>query len=185
MTVTAWSTQHEAERACTELAERYAPVTNLTFRAEESCVGNGWYVRVITDGSSSYLASGLEDVTGRLVFLRCQSCGELKDVHSHTQMLTECGKCWDCYFWSEKVGWITDPHYADRVARIDGHHYVISPEDGNRGMRGFGGQRFVIAFNDGRQVTTTNLWHQGEMPAFWRERLPDNARFVAAEVSHG
>lgn len=67
------------------------------------------------------------------------------------------------------------------VAVIDGEHYVIAPEDENRSFwsaRGFGGRKFVIRFFDGREVTTTNLWHQGTIPPKFRDQMPDNAEFV-------
>lgn len=41
--------------------------------------------------------------------------------------------------------------------------------------RGFGGQPWFIHFHDGRSVTTVSLWHFGDIPAEWREQLPDNA----------
>lgn len=67
---------------------------------------------------------------------------------------------------------------------MDGEHYLICDEKGSRGFRGFGGHRFDIEFFDGRRVSTTNLMHQGTVPAKWRERFPDNAQFVlVAEAS--
>jgi hypothetical protein len=67
---------------------------------------------------------------------------------------------------------------------IGSEHYLIGdgtdgcPEDG---FLGFGGRRFEIEFFDGRKVTTRDLWHQGVIPPKWRERYPDNARFVQPE----
>ncbi|MEV0149746.1 MULTISPECIES: hypothetical protein [unclassified Nonomuraea] len=67
---------------------------------------------------------------------------------------------------------------ADPTARVvvDGEHYTIGGDTG--GFRGFGGRRFGIEWFDGRKATTRNLWHQGTVPAEWRHRYPDNARFV-------
>lgn len=63
------------------------------------------------------------------------------------------------------------------VARIKGEHYMIGDEADK--FKGFGGQSFTIAFNDGREVTTTNLWHQGDIPAHWQKLgMTDNAKFV-------
>ncbi|TDD36107.1 hypothetical protein E1286_38740 [Nonomuraea terrae] len=64
---------------------------------------------------------------------------------------------------------------ADRVV-VDGEHYAIGGDTG--GFRGHGGRRFDIEWFDGRTATTRNLWHQGTVPAEWRHRYPDNARFV-------
>jgi hypothetical protein len=41
-----------------------------------------------------------------------------------------------------------------------------------------GGARSTIRFRDGRSVVTHNLWCQGEVPAHFREALPDNAEFI-------
>ncbi|MEV0994602.1 hypothetical protein [Nonomuraea sp. NPDC050202] len=63
---------------------------------------------------------------------------------------------------------------------VDGEHYYLCEETGSLRFRGFGGHRFHIEFFDGRRATTTNLMHQGRIPAKYRERFPDNARFVTA-----
>lgn len=59
-------------------------------------------------------------------------------------------------------------------------HYQIGPEDQSirRQWRGFHGDRYNIRFNDGRTVTSTNMWCQGAIPAQLRDDLPDNAEFV-------
>jgi hypothetical protein len=77
-------------------------------------------------------------------------------------------------YWEDQIS-----DTAGRVV-VDGEHYRIRPPmpDGLPGP-GFGGQRFVIRFFNGREVTTCNLWHQGTIPAQFRGRLPDNAHFTA------
>jgi hypothetical protein len=47
--------------------------------------------------------------------------------------------------------------------------------------KGFGGRKFIILFEDGRKVITTNLWSQGEIPKSFREDLPNNAKFIEDE----
>ena len=82
--------------------------------------------------------------------------------------------CFKCNFWIEKVDLVNHP---DSV-RVDGSHYWINPERLRPGaFRGFGGKQFIIIFNNGRRVTTTNLWHQGTIPPRFKDRLPDNAKF--------
>jgi hypothetical protein len=76
-------------------------------------------------------------------------------------------------FWIEKYNMRTEPD----VVRIDGKHYIIGEED-SRAMRGFDGRESKIKFFDGREVTTTNLWHQGEIPSAAEPWLPNNAEFV-------
>jgi hypothetical protein len=63
---------------------------------------------------------------------------------------------------------------------VKGCHYIIGAEKPTtpRSWRGFGGDRYHIRFNDGREVVSTNLWCQGPIPAQFREQLPDNAEFV-------
>ncbi|NUP15432.1 MAG: hypothetical protein HOZ81_04875 [Streptomyces sp.] len=74
---------------------------------------------------------------------------------------------------------------AKRVV-VDGNHYILGDDKPGDPFKGFGGSRFDIEFFDGRTVTTRDLWHQGVIPPKWRDRYPDNARFVTArEASHG
>jgi hypothetical protein len=62
---------------------------------------------------------------------------------------------------------------------IGGKHYRLGSEyEGSGAFKGHGGARFVIETADGTRVVTTNLWYQGEVPEHFRDRLPDNARFV-------
>ncbi|MDH2424851.1 hypothetical protein [Sphaerisporangium sp. TRM90804] len=82
-------------------------------------------------------------------------------------------------------GGFRDRDDPTRRVVIDGEHYLIG--DGTGPSRGFGGRRFDVEFFDGRTVATRDLWHQGVIPPKWRDRYPDNARFVkpeqAAEVT--
>lgn len=62
---------------------------------------------------------------------------------------------------------------------IDGVKYYISTRESDAaGFEGFGGRKFTICFNDGTEITTRNLWHNGEVPDEWRDKLPDTAKFV-------
>jgi hypothetical protein len=110
-------------------------------------------------------------------FLICNECGA-KDYPRLTcdaDKLRERGVCFYCNCWIDRLPMRDEA----RVARIGGYHYVIGKEDPNIPLRnrGSAGQKYVIHFFDGREVTTTNLWHQGEIPAHFRERLPDNAEW--------
>jgi hypothetical protein len=102
----------------------------------------------------------------------CRECGRLADQAGTTSELEKNGLCFGCLFWTEKLSIKTDP----TTARVNGHHYFIGSESSTF-FRGFGGDRFVVAFHDGRRVTTTNLWTQGKIPDHFRARLPDNAVF--------
>lgn len=74
-------------------------------------------------------------------------------MDSETKKLEERQLCFHCNFWIEKVAIKDRP----RVVRIDGSHYQIGKEDkiSWAEFRGFGGSKFVIVFNDGRRVETT------------------------------
>lgn len=40
--------------------------------------------------------------------------------------------------------------------------YTIGPEDRSNPFRGFGGRRATVTYPDGRAVSTTNLWSNGQ-----------------------
>lgn len=110
----------------------------------------------------------------------CKVCGITEELHwdkrTETALL-EHSMCFTCNFWREKVAIKDDP----RVARIDGVHFI--GEDGivqgiDSSFLGHGGSKFTIQFNDGRKITTNNLWCQGRIPEIWKAQLPDNAKFL-------
>ena len=112
----------------------------------------------------------------------CRECGQ---IFSTTYMndtkanMIKDNICFTCYFWKCKLSVKDNP----RTARINGTHYFIENDNYNGyAFRGFGGREFNIRFNDGRLVTTHNLWCQGDIPDHFKERLPNNATFV--EVRH-
>lgn len=96
----------------------------------------------------------------------------------------EHGLCLSCGRWRELVG----HRHMNASVRARGQHYWIGEEPTEEQLRrspkafGFGGQPFRIEFTDEdlrireRQIVyTRNLNHQGEIPAHFRDRLPDNA----------
>lgn len=82
--------------------------------------------------------------------------------------------CFECLHWTDLVNEAGSPNSV----RADGEHYFICRDDVPQRARGFGGQRFKITFTNGREVTTCNLWHQGEIPPHFRSKLPDNATIL-------
>lgn len=98
------------------------------------------------------------------------------------------GTCFTCEFWEEKVRWAENGdrmpaagrYAAAPVARVDGWHYIIKPFDraGPPQLLGFSGAVFVFEFADGRRLTSNDVMCQGEIPAHFRGRLPDNAVIV-------
>lgn len=75
-------------------------------------------------------------------------------------------------------GYLADVNPEHRVI-VEGIHYTLGPDKKEPGtFKGHSGRRFEIEFFDGRRIGTNDLWHQGPIPPKWRERYPDNARFV-------
>lgn len=66
---------------------------------------------------------------------------------------------------------------------IEGQHYVAFFEDGSTlGVRGFGGRegRFVMLGDRVEtQVSSRNMWCQGEVPDHFQERMPSTAKWVS------
>jgi len=117
------------------------------------------------------------------VDLVCKECGKHETGNwcdACAQSLIDNKLCFNCNFWMEKVHKKNDL----QIARIQGTHYFIEPDipKGSAGFRGFDGQEFVIQFDDGKRIVTHNLWCQGEIPAHFRTRLRDNAKFESVQV---
>ena len=105
---------------------------------------------------------------------RCTYCGKMfRQLLRDDTPLKE--HCYDCYFWLEKVN-LAQHHLARRVI-VKCEHYMIG-ENHSEPFKGFGGRDFSIKFYDGRDIKTSNLWYQGEIPERFKEFLSDNAEFV-------
>ena len=126
----------------------------------------------------SYEADGKSLCLWHIVGLpECRECGKPFDALScgDGPRMVEQQLCFTCLFWTDHL------EKGDKDGRrviVYGHHYKIGSEAPSYN-RGFGGQKFTIRFLvDGETIVTTNLWHQGAIPAHFRDRLPDNAEFV-------
>jgi len=109
-----------------------------------------------------------------IIDAQCHECGgvvALNYAEPLRSRMAARGLCFTCDFWSELIG-------AGRLV-IDGEAYAIGDERHDGGMRGFGGCRFTIEKADGSVIVSTNLWTSGRVPAHFRDRMPDNARFVS------
>jgi hypothetical protein len=106
----------------------------------------------------------------------CVECGAEGDanrfLHNFAQSMFEKRLCFTCHHWVKLLELRDDP----KTVRAKNHHYRIGSEGDP--FPGFAGTKFGVKFTDGRVITTTNLWHQGEIPERFRARLPDNAEFV-------
>lgn len=101
----------------------------------------------------------------------CRECGGPADP-LHPQLMKDEKLCFRCWHWLRLVAVKDKP----TTVRAKGHHYQMG--DDRDPFPGFAGATWTVKFHDGRVVTTKNLWHQGEVPEHFRERLPDNAEFV-------
>lgn len=108
----------------------------------------------------------------------CVECGEIHTPHqwSTGAKLAARGLCHFCAFWTDAYLRVQ----SGRSIVVGGNCYSIAeePKPGERGFFGHGGSLFRIEYPDGRIVESRNLWHNGDVPPRWRERLPDNARFL-------
>lgn len=114
----------------------------------------------------------------------CTHCGQPSIPENYqegsiTKIMTEKHLCFNCAFWHWQHDLDSnDPARQGNVAVIDGNHYVLGPDNNVNWPSGFCGARFYIRFNDGREVSTNNLWGQGKIPTHLRHLFPDNAVFV-------
>lgn len=90
------------------------------------------------------------------------------------------GLCSTCAFWDDAYRDYLD---GKRVV-VNANSYTIAREDAT-GLRGHSGARFRIQYPDGRMIESTNVWHQGQIPIHWRDRMPDTAVFLPEELSPG
>lgn len=114
------------------------------------------------------------------VTITCRECGETSEENSgDLAQLVRQQLCFICDHWTKMVALHDDP----RTVRIQGKQYTLGPEEAgsSANMRGFGGLSFLIRFRNGRTVSSTNLWLNGEIPRRFRGRLPDNAEFLREE----
>lgn len=88
-------------------------------------------------------------------------------------------------FWGPRVAEVAadaaKPENERRIAIVDHWFYGIGrePRPGeSRDCLGFAGRKHRIVFQDGRDVTTHNLWSGGIIPPTFWDRLPDNATFL-------
>lgn len=105
----------------------------------------------------------------------CNECGSpISANYLNKEDLIKKNLCFGCDFWSSKIPIKDDAN----TVRVNGVHYRITPDNAKAAFQGFGAHEFKIKFNDGRNVVTHNLWCQGEIPVIFKDRLPDNAKFL-------
>ena len=109
--------------------------------------------------------------------MKCPTCnkelGTSSLYSSDERSMKEKGECFECSFWRDRLPLVG----KSNIAIIDGTFYTIDDENSKDLFRGFGGDKFVIRFKDGREVTTTNLWCGGHISEAWKSKFPNNADF--------
>jgi len=112
---------------------------------------------------------------------KCKECGEVikwsfrNECENIIVMKRDgvCFMCACCIVWLE----IADEH----TFVIDGVRYHdAGTVDRSKvgGFLGHGGRKFKIKKFTGETTETNNLWCQGDVPAHFKDRFPDNAEFV-------
>lgn len=145
------------------------------------------FIRACATESEARLAVEVRMLELLPSWLECPTCGTPHDPSQHEPVtrarLRKTGWCHTCDFWER--------HIVEATGVVINHrHYSIGDEGEVAGRRrslggwglGCGGAEYEIEFlADARRVVTHNLWVQGKIPERFRDRLPDNARFVTAE----
>lgn len=108
----------------------------------------------------------------------CSHCGAIDStsyVQPNESEMLEHGLCFTCNHWRKLV----EEKNAKRLI-IGGEIYGDAgnrPHETRRHLLGFGGSVFKIE-RDGKVWETNNLFHGSTIPHEYRDRMPDNARFV-------
>lgn len=95
----------------------------------------------------------------------------------------ERNECFHCDFWIKRLGKYVSQKTSNKMMLvIDGHIYsdagATHPSQSKR-YNGFGGSVFTIKLKETGEVwTTNNLWHGGDIPPSFYEKMPDNAEFI-------
>ena len=110
--------------------------------------------------------------------MKCEICGKEIEKSRYVGCVICGSKCFNEYYWRKVVS------EKDRYIIIGGKCYCDAGEREqpyDTWCLGHGGRRFWIRFQDGRTITTNNLWCQGDVPEKYRAELPDNAEFYIPE----
>lgn len=121
--------------------------------------------------STSYDSKEALLIGERVAAEPCKMCGQYFNTHyANNERMIEKNLCFGCNFWDAMV---------ERNDRIIANHTCYkdggNKPSGDRSCMGFGGAQWKIRMNDGRLIETNNLWHNGEIPKHFWERMPDNA----------
>lgn len=111
---------------------------------------------------------------------KCRVCGKEFKESTYYKGSDICSyQCHDTEYWQKALD--------DTAIIIKGHCFhdrgAYNPEAGNRPLvPGFRGREFKIRFNDGRELNTNNLWHDGRIPK--ELNTADNAEIIGGYISY-
>lgn len=115
----------------------------------------------------------------------CKECGKRAKVGAYDDdmRLFERRLCFTCAFWAKYVELEHDvEEQLQRLPmRSGGVHRVGVMDNSAKGFKGFGGTSFIFEHIDGRVIFCNNVWQQGAIPERFKDRLPDNGRFLTTE----
>lgn len=109
----------------------------------------------------------------------CVECGALFTAQT---MCHNRGWCGACEFWLQ----CATQYKSGKTFVVSGEAYSFDdynihekePHWRDKSGLGFGGARFDVELDNGRRVTTHNLWFRGAVPPRFKERLQNNAHFL-------
>ncbi len=87
------------------------------------------------------------------------------------------GMCFSCNFWREKI----EKRTPNQVC-VNGRLYALANGNPSEGRYlGHAGQEFYVRRNGEQEIKVfNNVWHAGEIPPAFRDRLQDDAEFLPA-----
>lgn len=106
----------------------------------------------------------------------CVMCGGVAGTnYIGNQSMVERNMCFSCNFWEDRLHSLGLNNFI-----INGNFYTDSGQvdKPTKMFLGFGGRLFVIETFDGRIISTNNLWYGGRITQWFRDKFPDNAKFV-------
>ncbi len=111
-------------------------------------------------------------------FDTCYECGKLIENNYGHDENTEL--CFHCNHWNEHLKNLNNPDSPWNLSIIiDGLHYRCYPGIHRGNSLGMAGRHFLIRhLESGTEIETNHLWHQGTVADHFRDRMPNNCRFV-------
>jgi len=110
--------------------------------------------------------------------VKCEICGKEIEQSQYSNAILCSSTCFETHFWKKII------EEKDQHIIINGKCFCDGGEvkyPDRYSFLGFAGRRFWIRFFNGKEITTNNLWFQGDIPDEFRIELSDNAEFYTPE----